>query len=159
MIIALALTVSVAAIAQPKAIGARLGSDFELSYQHYVNNADFLELNLGTNLFGLGINTTATYNFMIAQPNWTDRGQWGFYAGPGLSLGSYFVSNGDKVRAGFCTGIVGQVGLEYNFWFPLQLSFDLRPMIGFGVDSVNGVVYYTPGLFGFTPHLAVRYAF
>ena len=149
IIAALALGFAVAASAQPRAIGGRLGNGLEASYQHTVRGADFVEANLG--LFGFGaIDATATYNFMIAQPDWTSRGEWGFYAGPGASLG-YGSNNSFHIAA------VGQVGLEYTFWFPLQLSVDLRPQ--FGVDVHDGAHFYTGGLFGFVPTLGVRYRF
>lgn len=42
----------------------------------------------------------------------------------------------------FYAGVLGNVGLEYKFKFPLQLSVDVRPRIMFG----NGGVW-TDGLF------------
>lgn len=149
IIAALALGFAVAASAQPRAIGGRLAYGLEASYQHTVRGADFVEANLG--LFGFGaIDATATYNFMIAQPDWTSRGEWGFYAGPGASLG-YGFNNSFHIAA------VGQVGLEYTFWFPLQLSVDLRPQ--FGVAVHDGAHFYTGDLFGFVPTIGVRYRF
>lgn len=149
IIAALALGFAVAASAQPRAIGGRLAYGLEASYQHTVRGADFVEANLG--LFGFGaIDATATYNFMIAQPDWTSRGEWGFYAGPGASLG-YGFNNSFHIAA------VGQVGLEYTFWFPLQLYVDLRPQ--FGVAVHDGAHFYTGGLFGFVPTIGVRYRF
>ena len=66
----LALGISLAAAAQPKAIGLRWGWNLEASYQHNVNGADFVEANLGT--FGFNsFDISSTYNFMIAQPAWT----------------------------------------------------------------------------------------
>ena len=54
----------------------------------------------------------------------------------------------------FFFGLVGQVGLEYTFWFPLQLSADLRPTLG-----ICDGEFWTDGLFGFVPTLSVRYSF
>lgn len=152
IIAALALGMTVAANAQPRAIGARFGWATEVSYQHTMGGADFIEANLGT--FGFaGLQAGATYNFMIAQPQWTDRGEWGFYAGPGIALGTGFS------KAYACNfGVTGQVGLEYTFWFPLQLSVDLRPQIGIFAGS-NSVKFFTGGLYGFAPALSVRYRF
>ena len=48
-------------------------------------------------------------------------------------------------------GVAGQVGLEYTFWFPLQLSLDIRPQLGL-VNSAFGI-------WGWYPHLSVRYRF
>ena len=137
------------AAAQPRAIGARFGWDFEASYQHTVHKADFVEATLGW--YGYeAMNVSATYNFMCAQPNWTDRGEWGFYAGPGAAITTSFDD--------FAFSFVGQVGLEYTFWFPLQLSADLRPQIGFHAHDGH-VSFFRAGLFGFTPTSSVRYRF
>ena len=144
---ALALGFAVAASAQPRAIGLRLGWGAEASYQHTVYNEDFVEVDLGLCTFD-GLNASAVYNFMIAQPAWTDRGDWGFYAGPGLAVGMGGLTTDS---AYFNLGVAGQVGLEYTFWFPLQLSFDIRPVLGFGFN------------YGFhwsvMPAIGVRYRF
>ncbi len=148
LIAALVLGAAVAATAQPKAVGLRLGWSVEASYQHNINGADFIEANLGT--FGYaGLDISSTYNFMIAQPAWTDRGEWGFYAGPGLALGFFH---------GTSIALQGQVGLEYTFWFPLQLAIDLKPQIGVWLWD-GGAGFWRPGLYGFAPTLAVRYRF
>ncbi len=148
LIAALALGTAFAASAQPKAVGLRLGWAVEASYQHNVNGADFIEANLGT--FGYsGLDISSTYNFMIAQPNWTDRGEWGFYAGPGVALGFFH---------GTSIAVQGQVGLEYTFWFPLQLAIDLKPQIGVSLWN-GGAGFWRLGLYGFAPTLAVRYRF
>ena len=144
---ALVLGFAVAASAQPRAIGLRLGWGAEASYQHTVYNEDFVEVDLGLCTFD-GLNASAVYNFMIAQPAWTDRGDWGFYAGPGLAVGMGGLTTDS---AYFNLGVAGQVGLEYTFWFPLQLSFDIRPVLGFGFN------------YGFhwsvMPAIGVRYRF
>ena len=86
LIAAMMLGLAFAATAQPRAIGARMGSGFEASYQHTVKGADFVEADLGLLFLSSALNASAVYNFMIAQPAWTDRGEWGFYAGPGADL-------------------------------------------------------------------------
>ena len=139
---------ALAASAQPRALGLRLGWGAELSYQHNVSGADFVEANLGLYTFN-AINLASTYNFMIAQPNWTDRGEWGFYGGPGAALGVGFM---EENKGYVHLAVAGQLGLEYTFWFPLQLSFDLRPQIGFQFGSK--ALYY-----GIGPALSVRYRF
>ena len=125
---AMILGFSVAAAAQSRSIGVRVGNGGEISYQHTLGQ-NFLEVDGG---LGLGfdgvfnIGATGIYNFMIAQPQWTDRGEWGFYAGPGASVG---LGLGE---ANYLTlGAAGMVGLEYTFWFPLQLSLDFRQHLGF----------------------------
>lgn len=185
MIAALALGVSVAAIAQPKAIGGRVGySGFEVSYEHILGGSNFIELNAGLDyIYGIGAKVGATYNFMVAQPNWTNRGEWGLYVGPGITTGWVGDRMKTKISAedvifegsatasyfgrGFMIGLAAQVGLEYTFWFPLQLSVDIRPYIGmhlgkyYGeyVDSKAQLGFYNAGLWGFIPTVSVRYRF
>ena len=148
LIAALALGVVFAAAAQPRAIGLRLGWASDISYQHTLGDANFVEANLGALEFS-HFDISSTYNFMIAQPNWTDRGEWGFYAGTGLALG---------FSSAFTLAVQGQVGLEYTFWFPLQLAIDLKPQIGIAMWN-GGVGFYQDGLLGFAPALSVRYRF
>lgn len=147
----LAIGFVTAATAQPKAIGGRLGWGVDVSYEHNMGSkANFLEASLG--IFGFsGLQLGATYNFMIAQPEWTTKGTWGFYAGPGASVGMSFFGP-------FNISVMGQIGLEYTFDIPLQLSLDLRPQLGVGIYG-GGAYFYAGGLFGFVPSLAVRYAF
>lgn len=130
---------------QSRAIGLRGGYGVELSYQHTLG-ANFVETDLG--IVANSINLAATYNWMIAQPQWTDRGEWGVYAGPGAAVGLGL--NPAKVNI----AVAGQIGLEYTFWFPLQLSLDLRPQIGLQLGGGSG--FYAGG---FYPALGVRYRF
>ena len=149
LLAAMVLGFAVAASAQPRALGARLGNGAEVSYQHQLG-ANFLEVDGG---LGLGfdgtfnVGATGIYNFMIAQPAWTSRGEWGFYAGPGAAVGMNIIGENSY----FHLAAAGMVGLEYTFWFPLQLSFDLRPTLGYGFN------------YGFhwsvMPALGVRYRF
>lgn len=137
--------------AQPKAIGGRLGYGLEASYQHYLGSPNFLEANAGIWGFDeIGFRVTGTYNFTFAQPKWTPRGNWAWYAGPGVTFGTSCDSENN-----FFFGILGQVGLEYTFWFPLQLSADLRPSFGI----CNGGFYTNGFTYGLIPTLSVRYSF
>lgn len=174
-----------AASAQPRALGIRVGvSGLEADYQHSFSKNQFLEGNFGLD-FGYdangapGVKATALYNFVWARPAWTDKGKWALYAGPGATLG--YVNDEVHFKAadgvnivryldnGFMLGICGQVGLEYTFWFPLQLSVDLRPVIGMHVNSGytahdgthygTRVGFYDNGLLGLAPTISVRYRF
>jgi len=187
-IIVLAAAVATSAFAQPKAIGGRFGySGLEVSYEHCVGTPNFFEFELGVNTSDLfndsfGFMATAMYNFVFAEPNWTDRGDWQWYAGPGITtgyLGDWVVYRNKDLDLkerhwdrGFMIGLAGQVGLSYTFWFPLQLAVDIRPVLGLHISNdkyVAGEVEYTTdnkiGFYnqGFTwnlcPTLAVRYAF
>lgn len=155
LIAAAVLGFALAASAQPRAIGGRVGYGLEASYQHTIGGADFVEVNAG--LFGYdSFGAAATYNFMIAQPEWTSKGEWGFYAGPGASL-NYGWGISNLVTSSFNVAVMAQVGLEYTFWFPLQLSVDIRPMVG--ISIADGVSFYRNGLFGFSPCISARYRF
>ena len=148
LIAAMVLGFAVAAVAQPRAVGIRGGYGVEATYQHTLG-AHFVEANLGLNGFN-ALNVAATYNWMIAQPQWTDRGEWGFYAGPGAALGFGF-----GAASHFNVAAVGQVGLEYTFWFPLQLSIDIRPQLGLITASGAAGFYFG----GWCPALGIRYRF
>lgn len=109
-----------------KSFGIRGGMGSELSFQTPMGNANRLEIDGGrTNLNSAtnysGIQLTGIYQWV-----WTlDEVGPGFnwYAGCGGTLGTY--SNNSNSEFGL--GIVGQLGLEYNFNVPLQVAFDWRP--------------------------------
>ena len=145
LVATLVLGFAAVAVAQPRAVGLRGAYGVEASYQHTLG-ANFVQADLG--LVGKGITLTGTYNWMLAQPDWTSKGEWGVYAGPGAALGVYVGT--------FCAAVAGQVGLEYTFWFPLQLSVDIRPQIGIWAGK-GGAGFY--GKDTFYPTLAVRYKF
>ena len=157
--IAAALILCIPAIsnAQPKAIGGRWGAfGLEASYQHSVAAGqngfpNFFEADFGLAYWGgVGAVVTGTYNFVFAKPAWTARGEWEWFAGPGLSLG---------YQRGFVMGVTGQVGLHYTFDFGLQLGASFRPIFGFGVNS-NGARFWDTALYsGLVPAVSVRYAF
>lgn len=178
-------TAAIGAYAQPKAMGLRFGvCGLEADYQHEIKKSQFVEGNLGMD-FGIGakgapgIKATGTYNFIWARPAWTNEGTWAIYAGPGVSMG--YVHDSDhkviepEVKAyshgGFMLGVCAQVGIEYTFWFPLQLSIDLRPTMamhigGKGAQIAEGLVqekmkvgFYDGGLRGLIPSLSVKYKF
>lgn len=151
LVAAMVLGFAVAAVAQPRAIGVRLGNGGEISYQHTLGT-NFLEVDggLGIDIYNgasLSVGATGIYNFMIAQPQWTDKGDWGFYAGPGASLGL-----GLGETSHFNLAAAGAVGLEYSFWFPLQLSIDFRQQLGYSIGAGR---FYAPSSIG----LSVRYRF
>ena len=141
----------------PRAIGARFGWGAEVSYQHNLGK-NFMEIDLGIpGWTALGIQATAIYDFIIAQPQWTP-GTWTWYAGPGLQAGVAF----RKDFFSTLLGIAGQVGLSYRFEFPLELSVDIRPTIGAYFGSLNGESFFKVyDVWGaiFAPHVSVRYAF
>jgi len=140
------LTVLVAALAfvavasaQPRAIGARITYGAEISYQHSLGSASFAELDLG--VWQHGFDFTAAYDFGLYSNN-----GFGIYLGPAASVGTWKVND----SADFVAGVGGQLGFEYIFDFPLQLSLDWRPIYYFGDNH---------GFHGTSIALGVRYKF
>lgn len=160
-IIAAMLCFAAMALAQSKALGGRIAgySGLEASYEHYLAAApDFLEVEVGINTHHstFGFQAIGIYNWQLTELDWTKRGDWALYAGPGVSLGTsaYKEHDGDYTAKAFL-GITGQIGLEYTFWFPLQLSVDIRPVLGITKGG-----FYDDGLsYGLLPTLSVRYVF
>ena len=152
LIVAAIFGIAVVASAQPKALGGRIGNfGIDVSYENYVQGSNFIELEFGLDN---GFSTNAyhldgVYNFMIAHPEWTSEGTWGFYAGPG---GSIMVRDHNENFNCLFVGAVGNVGLEYTFDFPLSISVDLRPRLMFGDGVVLSNDIFTLGI-------GVRYAF
>ena len=151
LIAILAFVGTAAAIAQPRAIGLNLGYGVDLSYQHSLGEANMIDLSVNIPAFA-GIGATATYDwvnpFGTAIP-WNEKGEWNWSLSVGAGLGIY----GFNAPA-FYVGAVGHVGVEYNFWFPLQLSVDYRPNIGWNIGANH---FNTAGFYGLT--LGVRYLF
>ena len=110
------------------ALGLRLGSNDgfggEVSYQRGMSNNNRLELDLGWR------NSKDVDAFKLAgiyQWAWNIDGDFNWYAGVGGGLGSWSSSNNTNGTFIFATG---DVGIEYNFDIPLQLSLDIRPELG-----------------------------
>ena len=142
LIVALSILMfGVAASAQPRALGVRATWGAEVSYQHGLGT-NFVEADLG--LFGNGFYLTGVYDFVFAS-----EGNFNFYGGPGAQAGFYSTDdNGDSVTK-MDFGVVGQIGMEYNFSLPISVSLDWRP----GISLTGGGI----GWQGFA--LGVRYRF
>ena len=139
IVIAVALLcIAAVASAQPKAIGIRGTNGVELSYQHN-SGPGFFEFDAG--LFNRLMDVTCIYDFNIAP-----IGPLNFYAGPGAFVAMWPAGEEFYLSA----GLAGQVGLEYTFDFPLQLSIDWRPWFNF----VDGFYGHYNGV-----ALGIRYAF
>ncbi len=119
------------------AIGLRLGDNdgfgAEVSYQLGLTDNNRLELDLGwrdsKNFDAIKIAGLYQWVFNL------DRG-FNWYVGPGGGIGFWSVKDdrfiNDNGDSGSFFFLAGNIGLEYNFEFPLLLSLDFRPEIGFG---------------------------
>ena len=158
-LVAAFMLVSAAAVvsAQPRSIGINLGPWTSFSYQHGFGESNMLDVAANVILpiggdFGVGGHVTYDWidPFNAAVP-WQERGEWHWYMGVGGSGGFIFGNTN-----GFYAGVAGHVGIEYDFWFPLQLSLDWRPSVG--VADNAGIKFNAGGLWG-PLSLGVRYKF
>ncbi len=117
------------------AIGLRVGDSdgfgAEISYQRALGGNNRLELDLGLRS---GKNYDGFKLAGLYQWVWQLDGSFNWYAGVGGGIGSYSF---DNVPRGFDDSetflfLAGDIGIEYNFDIPLQLSIDARPEFGFG---------------------------
>ena len=110
-----------------------------------------VDLNVSIPCFA-GIGAEATYDWINpfgTQIPWTEKGSWDWEMGVGAAAGFLFAP-------GFYAGVAGHVGVSYDFWFPLQLSVDWRPVLGV-CGASQAVGFYGGGLAGVS--LGVRYRF
>ena len=152
LFVALLAVASIAAYAQPRAVGVNLGGWSSLSYQH-----GFGEINSG-----VGVGGHVTYDWIDpfnAPVPWNNKGEWHWYMGVGGSGGFNFGGTyGSKTYdSWWYAGVAGHIGIEYDFWFPFQLSLDWRPSLGVGTNGGN-LGFNVPGLWGGI-QLGVRYKF
>lgn len=167
--------------AQPRAVGVRLGYGVEASYQHQTSETNMVSLDLG--MFGYhGLEVACTYDWINPggldfSKVWSEKGEWNWYAGVGAALGSGWprISQTDDRRSVYTWGYAGvaaRVGVEYNFWFPLQLSIDYRPTFSLGLSRYKvddyeynehstsyDLGFYSGSLYAGAITIGVRYKF
>ena len=128
--------------AQQNALGVRLGYYYvgaaEASFQHYLSETNRIEINLGLHSFYV----TGAYQWVFDLSQLEQGFKW--YAG---------VGGGAHIGKNARIGILGNLGIEYTFEFPLQISLDVRP-----------IFYLTPlpdkiDRFSHSAALGVRYKF
>lgn len=140
------------------ALGLRLGDNngfgTEISYQHGLSENNRLELGLGWRDGGHydGFKLTGLYQWV-----WNIESGFNWYAGIGAGVGSRSFhdhkDNEDHSHdddGNIFAVLAGDIGIEYNFDFPLLLSLDFRPEIG--LDDYGDAV-------GFDIALGIRYQF
>lgn len=117
------------------ALGVRLGGGSsygaELSYQLPFSDRHRMEFDLGWNAYGKWANASLAAVFHWRW-NIVDALDW--YVGPGAMLSVYDLAhpkNSDEDFHRVGVGIGGQIGLQYTFKAPVQLSLDARPMWNF----------------------------
>lgn len=147
-------------------MGARInegwGLGAEFSMQKLFSESNRLEIDLGLSWWG-GLGAHHMYTTVTGAYHWTfpivAGLQW--FVGPGAQLGLQlyrYDDNHDSDETHFRLAAVGQVGIEYNFDFPLQLAIDARPgvdLLGFGKH--DGHVDITPWVYSYA--FSIRYRF
>jgi len=135
------------------ALGLRIGDGggfgAEVSYQRALSADNRLELDLGwrnDDDYYDAVKLVGLYQWV-----WNLDGGFNWYVGAGAGLGSYDDKNGRDDDGVFAL-IAGDIGIEYNFDFPLLLSLDLRPEIGF--SDYDRHDEFTPDI-----ALGIRYQF
>lgn len=118
----------------PNALGLRIGDNdgfgAEISYQRKLSDKNRVEVDLGlrSGKYWNAWKLSGVYQWV-----WNIDGGFNWYAGFGAGLGTwsvkdkYFDSYDDD---GFFVNVNGNIGIEYNFDFPLLLSIDFRPEFG-----------------------------
>lgn len=138
------------------ALGLRIGGGggygAEISYQRATSGNNRLEFDLGwrNDSYYDAIKIVGLYQWV-----WNIEGGFNWYAGAGAGLGNVDVPeryNDKYPKDGIFALVAGNVGIEYNFDFPLLLSLDFRPELGFSDYDV---------IDDFTPDVAlgIRYQF
>ena len=141
------------------ALGLRLGDNDgfggEISYQRGLGDNNRLELDLGwrDHKYYDAMKLVGLYQWV-----WNIEGGFNWYAGVGAGIGTWDYSGpGDPDNDGGTFLLAaGDIGIEYVFDFPLQLSLDFRPELYFGDerDEFDGYDNFGPDL-----ALGIRYRF
>ncbi len=172
------LAIASAAFAQPRAIGGRLGlNSTEFTYQHSISDNMYVDLTAG---YGYALSSGWGHSDVTATLLWSYniKGIWNWFVGPALGIGygfgynySHYSRRGgydimgnygyyDNIYMPFRLNVGGQIGFEWEFGIPLNLTVDWRPMVnvmGFGYQSPSHSGGAWNGLFNFG--VGVRYRF
>jgi hypothetical protein len=145
------------------ALGLRLGDNDgfggEVSYQRGLSKSNRLEFDLGwrNRSYRNGVDSDDIKLVGLYQWVWNIDGGFNWYAGVGGGIGSWNYDAPGYSEGGTYLLAAGDIGIEYNFDIPLQLSLDFRPELYFGDDRDD----FDDDYHNFGPDIAlgVRYRF
>ncbi|RXR19227.1 hypothetical protein EQG63_07215 [Flavobacterium amnicola] len=132
------------------ALGLRLGDNDgfggEISYQRGLSKKNRLEFDLG---WRNNNNADAFKIVGLYQWVWNIDGGFNWYAGVGGGLGNYSYKFAGVKDSSTYALAAGDLGIEYNFDVPIQISLDIRPEFYFsdgladdsGTDIALGIRY------------------
>lgn len=153
MTIILAFSIKAQSISK-NAIGLRIGDNDgfggEISYQRKLATMNRLEFDLGwrsNNNFS-NAKLAGLYQWV-----WNIDKGFHWYAGVGGGVGSWSYDRDNRNDNGAFAFVAGDLGIEYDFNIPLQLSLDIRPELYFNSSS------YRDSNFGPDFALGIRYRF
>ena len=136
------------------ALGLRLGNNDgfggEISYQRKLATNNRLEFDLG---WRNSNDVDAIKLVGLYQWVWNIDGGFNWYAGFGGGVGTWSFDNNDNNDKGTFVLVAGDIGIEYNFDIPLQLSLDFRPELYLNSDD------FREDSFGPDIALGIRYRF
>ncbi len=136
------------------ALGLRLGDNDgfggEVSYQRGLGDNNRLELDLG---WRNSKHVDAMKLVGLYQWVWNIDQGFNWYAGVGGGVGTWKYDKKYGDNDGTILLAAGDIGIEYNFDFPLQVSLDLRPEFYFNSTD------YREDNFGPDIALGIRYRF
>jgi opacity protein-like surface antigen len=139
---------------EKNAIGLRLGDNDgfggELSYQRKLASNNRLELDLG---WRNSNDVDAIKLVGLYQWVWNIDGGFNWYAGVGGGVGTWSYNKNSYKDNGSYALVAGDLGIEYNFDVPIQISLDFRPEIYFNSDA------FRENNFGPDIALGIRYRF
>jgi len=162
MLIGLALSAQAQEI-RKNALGVRIGDNDgfggEISYQRGLGDNNRLELDLGwrdTRHYD-GMKLVGLYQWV-----WNIDGGFNWYAGVGAGVGTWEYNRRDLPPGWDDDGgtfllVAGDIGIEYVFDIPLQISLDLRPELYFADDRNDFDDDYNS--FGPDIALSIRFTF
>jgi len=144
LLVALSFTANAQRMSK-NALGLRFGSDqenngFEFSYQRKLSKANRFEADLGWASHGSDHYNDQYNSFKLTglyEWVWKIDGGFNWYLGAGAGIWNYSY-NYDYYKGHYYSQnnvfatLDGDIGIEYNFDFPLQIALDLRPAIYFG---------------------------
>jgi len=154
----------------PRSIGFRAGNNWDISYQHYLNEASFLTIEAGTPGYTfsktgatllLGGHAALIYDMLDpygAKFKPIEKGEWHWYMGVGLKGGVYAPDG--YANPYWHAGVATHIGVEYDFVFPMIIFIDSRAT--FGVTSMTGNPDKKVGFDGVAPldlAIGLRYKF
>ena len=145
---------SLSAFAQPRAIGVNVGYGVDVSYQHTLGQKNMLDLNVSLPAF-CGIAAQGTYDWINpfnTKIPWDNKGKWDWEMGVGAGVGYLWTFSG------LVAGAAGHIGVSYDFWFPLQLSVDWRPLIGIYTYTYSDIDTSGDGDWGWGSAPVIHYA-